>query len=135
MTKCRLVGYDNGYSLSKRSLAKLEGVHPDLVMLVRLAIKICEVDFSVVDGVRTVEKQREYFDSGASLTMDSKHLTGHAVDLVPWVDGRSYFGRGHLALIHIAMKRAGSLLGIDFEWGGSWKTFKDGPHYQINLNS
>src|SRR5574343_291479 len=73
------------YKLSSRSLKALEGVHPDLVAVVHRAIEITPVDFVVIEGVRTIERQRELFKAGASRTMKSRHLTGHAVDLAVWI--------------------------------------------------
>ena len=133
MSICRLTGYNNYYELGNGSLAKLVGVHPDLVMIVKLAIRISEVDFSVIDGVRTMERQKRLFESGESLTLKSKHLTGHAVDLAAWVDGESNFEWHHLANIYVAMTRAANLLGIKIVWGGNWTSFKDGPHFQLDV--
>lgn len=76
------------FALGKQSEANLVGVVPKLVCCVRYAIKRTDIDFSVVEGVRTVERQRKLVASGASRTMQSYHLTGEAVDLAPYVDGR-----------------------------------------------
>jgi peptidoglycan LD-endopeptidase CwlK len=121
----------NDFVFSKRSLRNLEGVHPDLVKVVERALQLTEVDFVVVEGVRTPEKQKQYFDSGASKTMNSRHLTGHAVDLIAWVDRTVNWNLIHYERIAAAMKEAGRELGIPVEWGGDWKTFKDGPHFQL----
>ncbi len=119
------------FKFSQRSLKNLEGVHPDLVKVVRRALELTEVDFVVVEGIRTLEKQKRYFDSGASKTMNSRHLTGHAVDLIAWVDRTVNWNLVHYERIAAAMKEAGRELGIPVEWGGDWKTFKDGPHFQL----
>ena len=119
------------FKFSQRSLRNLEGVHPDLVKVVRRALELTEVDFVVVEGIRTLEKQKQYFDSGASKTMNSRHLTGHAVDLIAWVDRTVNWNLVHYERIAAAMKEAGRELGIPVEWGGDWKTFKDGPHFQL----
>jgi len=121
----------NDFAFSKRSLKNLEGVHPDLVRVVRRALELTEVDFVVVEGIRTLEKQRQYVESGASKTMNSRHLTGHAVDLIAWVDRTVNWSLIYYEKIAAAMKEAGSELGIPVEWGGDWKTFKDGPHFQL----
>jgi peptidoglycan LD-endopeptidase CwlK len=120
------------FSLSARSLRRLEGVHSDLRLVVRRAILHTEVDFSVVEGVRTLAKQREYFLKGKSTTMRSRHLTGHAVDLAPWIGGTIDWENpvGWLA-ISGAMKLAAHELAIPLEWGGDWTTFIDKPHYQL----
>ena len=74
------------FVLSKKSLAKLQGVHPDLVLVVRRAVQLSAIDFAVTEGLRTVERQETLVASGASKTMKSRHLTGHAVDLVAMID-------------------------------------------------
>ena len=121
----------NDFVFSKRSLNNLKDVHPDLVKVVERALELTEVDFVVVEGVRTEEKQRQYVESGASKTMNSRHLTGHAVDLIAWVDRTVNWSLTYYEKIAAAMKEAGRELGIPVEWGGDWKTFKDGPHFQL----
>jgi len=120
------------FYLSARSLRRLEGVHPDLVRIVKRAILHTEVDFSVVEGVRTLAKQREYFLKGKSTTMNSRHLTGHAVDLAPWIEGTISWENpvGWLA-VSGAMKLAAHERMTRLEWGGDWTTFVDKPHYQL----
>lgn len=120
------------YSLSFRSRQKLSGVHPDLVAVVKRAIEITKQDFSVIEGIRSVERQRELFKSGASTTMNSRHITGHAVDLAPYPvswDWEYFYPMAD------AMKQAADELDVDLEWGGDWKTFKDGPHFQLSRKS
>jgi peptidoglycan L-alanyl-D-glutamate endopeptidase CwlK len=119
------------YQLGKRSLARLEGVHPDLVKVVKRAIEITEVDFTVLEGVRTVSRQRQLVKSGASKTMNSRHLTGHAVDLGAWVGGKVRWDWPLYYKIAAAMKQAAKELGQPIEWGGDWRSFKDGPHWQL----
>lgn len=116
------------YILSRRSQKNLEGVHPDLVAVVERAIRITEQDFSVIEGLRTLERQRELVARGASKTMNSRHLTGHAVDLAPYPlswDWKYFYP------IADAMKSAARDLGIPLEWGGDWASFRDGPHFQL----
>ncbi|WMD23287.1 M15 family metallopeptidase [Achromobacter seleniivolatilans] len=125
------------FQLSQRSLIRLVGVHPDLIAVVQLAIQRTDVDFTVVEGVRTLAQQREYVTKGASQTMNSYHLPqadglGHAVDLaplvrgvIPWNDWQSF---ANLARV---VKDCAAVLGVPVEWGGDWKSFKDGPHFQI----
>ena len=121
----------NDFVFSKRSLRNLVGVHPDLVKVVERALQLTEVDFVVVEGIRTAEKQRHYVETGASKTMNSRHLTGHAVDLIAWVGRTVNWDLVNYEKIAAAMKEAGRELGIPVEWGGDWKTFKDGPHFQL----
>lgn len=119
------------FHLSKRSLARLEGVHPDLVAVVHRAIEVTEIDFGVSEGVRTVKRQERLVASGASTTMNSRHLTGHAVDLVAYIGSRIAWDWPLYFKIADAMKQAADELGIPLEWGGDWKRFKDGPHFQL----
>ncbi len=119
------------FKLSTRSLNRLDGVHRDLIAVVKRAIEITEIDFGVIEGVRTLSRQQELFNKGATTTMNSRHLTGHAVDLVAYV-GRSVRWDWPLYdKIAKAMKRAAFEVGVDIEWGGDWKSFKDGPHFQL----
>lgn len=119
------------FQLGKRSLQRLEGVHPDLVKVVKRAITITPIDFTVLEGLRTEEQQRENVRKGVSQTMKSRHLTGHAVDVVPLVNGDVSWDWKHYYPLAEAMKTAASQLGISIEWGGDWKTLKDGPHFQL----
>ena len=119
------------FSLSKRSLARLDGVHPDLVSVVSLAIELTEIDFGVSEGLRTEKRQRKLVASGASTTMRSRHLTGHAVDLVAYIGSRIAWDWPLYYKIADAMKQAADDAGVPIEWGGDWKSFKDGPHFQL----
>ena len=120
-----------GFILSRRSLKNLEGVHEDLVLVVKRALEITPIDFTVIEGIRSKERQKKLFESGDSKTMRSRHLTGHAVDLAAWVDGKIDWHWEYYEKIAEAIKAAGKELGIAVEWGGDWKSFKDGPHFQL----
>lgn len=117
------------YKLGTRSLQNLSGVHPDMVAVVKRAIEISEQDFSVIEGIRNINRQRELVKSGASTTMNSRHLTGHAVDIAPYPISWEW---EYFYPIADAMKQAAEELDIDIEWGGDWKSFPDGPHYQLS---
>ena len=119
------------FSLGPRSKARLQGVNPDLVKVVERAIKLSEVDFTVIEGLRTLERQRKLVDSGASQTLKSRHLTGHAVDLAAWVDDQVDWSWPLYHKIASAMKQASAQVGVPIEWGGDWVSFKDGPHWQL----
>lgn len=123
------------FHLSKRSLGNLEGVHPDLVKVVRLAIKKTSVDFMVTEGLRTVARQKKLVAAGASQTMNSRHITGHAVDLAAWVAGEVRWDWPLFHKIAAAMKEAAKELGVPIVWGGDWRSFKDGPHFELNRKS
>lgn len=119
------------YKLGPRSLTRLNGVHADLVKVVTRAIEISNVDFTVLEGLRTIERQRELVKAGASQTMNSRHLDGHAVDLGAWVDSRVDWSWPLYDKINDAMQKASAQVGVPIEWGGSWKSFRDGPHFQL----
>lgn len=119
------------FKLSQKSLDRLSGVHPDLVAVVKRAIEITEVDFAVLEGVRSKARQEQLLKAGASQTMRSRHLTGHAVDLGAYVGGSVRWDWPLYDKIALAMKAAALELQVAIEWGGDWKSFKDGPHFQL----
>lgn len=144
------------YTLSARSLRNLKGVHPDLVRVVRHALELTPIDFVVIEGLRTMKRQQELVASGASQTMNSRHITGHAVDLAAWV-GEIRWDMGLYYQIAGAMQKASRLTAIPVRWGGAWvrldtatktpaqlvadyvasrklagkKAFIDGPHFEL----
>ncbi len=120
------------YRLGSRSRTELEGVHPDLVKLVERAIELTEVDFSVIEGLRTLTRQKALHLRGATTTLNSRHLSGHAVDLAAFVDGELSWDWDHYHKIAKAVKQAAKELDVDVEWGGDWKSFPDGPHWQLS---
>lgn len=108
------------FRLSQRSLDRLSGVKPQLVAVVRRAIELTSVDFGVTEGLRTVETQRRYVDTGKSQTMDSKHLTGDAVDLVAYIDGQVSWELNVYDNIADAMKQAAIEQDVGLRWGAAW---------------
>lgn len=119
------------FVLSKKSLDRLTGVHPDLVRVVKRAIEITTVDFAVLEGVRSKARQEQLVKAGASQTMNSRHITGHAVDLGAYVSGSVRWDWPLYYKIADAVKQAAAELGVPIEWGGDWRKFKDGPHFQL----
>lgn len=127
-------------SWSERSLKNLAGIHPDLRRVLDRALSESPVDFVVTEGLRSVERQREMVRIGASTTMKSRHITGHAVDFYAWVDinadGKVSFQEMSsprlMRQIADAIKYAASELGIPVVWGGDWRTFKDYPHIELD---
>jgi peptidoglycan L-alanyl-D-glutamate endopeptidase CwlK len=148
------------YKLSKRSHDRLFGVDPRLVAVVNSAIGITKVDFGVTEGLRTEETQRRYVDAGKSQTMNSKHLTGEAVDLVAFVNGAVSWELNLYDDIADAMKIAAIEHDLPLRWGAAWnipdirrwdgsmaaamnhyiderrrmnrRPFIDAPHWEIN---
>ena len=118
-----------GYTLGPRSRKNLEGVHTDLQRVVERAIEITDKDFTVIEGLRSKSRQRKLVNDGKSKTMNSRHLTGHAVDIAPWPISWDW---DEFYPIADAMKEAADELGVDLEWGGDWKSFPDAPHWQLS---
>jgi peptidoglycan L-alanyl-D-glutamate endopeptidase CwlK len=119
---------------SERSRRNLEGIHPDLRRVMDRALGESPVDFIAIEGLRTRERQAEMVRTGASRTMNSRHLTGHAVDLLP-IDPRDGKGKFDWPLYHQlapAVKRAAADLNISITWGGDWTSFRDGPHFELS---
>jgi peptidoglycan L-alanyl-D-glutamate endopeptidase CwlK len=121
-----------GFALGQKSLLKLDGVHEALVAVVKRAIQISEVDFTVTEGLRSKKRQAELVAAGASKTMNSRHLTGHAVDLAALLGGKVDWSWPLYSKIAAAMKQASTELKTPIVWGGDWKSFKDGPHFELD---
>lgn len=121
----------NKFVFSARSLKRLEGVHPDLVAVVKRAIEITSLDFTITEGLRSPKRQLELYNAGAARTLNSRHLTGHAIDVAALVGGSVRWDWPLYHKIAKTMKAAALELDIPVEWGGDWVTFKDGPHWQL----
>ncbi|ELX2304359.1 M15 family metallopeptidase [Yersinia enterocolitica] len=128
------------FNLSQRSEKNLLGVNPELVKVVRRAIQITQVDFMVIEGLRSAERQRELVTKGASQTLNSRHLTGHAVDCVPLIAGAiPWNDKSKFKAVSDAMFQAAKELGVRIRWGGDWnengrsddERFYDGPHFEL----
>lgn len=125
---------------SERSLRNLQGVHPDLRKVLDKALQDSPIDFLINEGLRSVTRQKELVRAGASKTMNSRHLTGHAIDFYAWVDidrdGRVEFEEMSayplMKQIADAIKYAASELDVPIVWGGDWKKFKDYPHVELD---
>jgi len=120
------------WKLSQKSLNRMEGVHSDLRRLMEEAIKHSPHDFGITEGLRSVSRQQKLVMEGKSKTMNSRHLTGHAVDIVVYVDGKvtwdfKYYEQVAGHILGLAAK-----MDIPIVWGGSWKTFKDGVHFELS---
>lgn len=119
------------FSLGERSRINLRGVDERLVRVVEQAIKETTIDFTVTEGLRTPERQKQLVNDGFSQTLKSKHLTGHAVDLVALVDGKVSWDKKHYPEIARAMKKAAAEQKVNIRWGGDFKSFFDGPHFEL----
>lgn len=123
-------------TLNDKSLVRLLGVHVDLVAVVKLAASVCPLNFQISEGLRTPDRQRELVAAGKSQTQNSRHLTGHAVDVVVInPDGSANWSLDKYRTVAASMKAAADKLGIPVIWGGSWKTLVDGPHFELDRRS
>jgi len=117
--------------LGQRSLSRLDGVHPDLVRVVKKAAVLSDLDFTVLEGIRSVERQKQLVSQGASKTMNSRHLTGHAVDLAPLISGEVRWDWPLYHTLAKVIKAAAADEKVPLQWGGDWRAFKDGPHWEL----
>ena len=118
--------------MNPRTVANLVGLHPDLVKLVEQTLIKYPDYFVVTEGLRTLERQKELFKAGATTTLQSRHLTGHAFDVAALVNGEIRWDWPLYKRIADAIKSIAQQLDIGIQWGGDWKTFKDGPHFQLD---
>ncbi len=125
------------FSLGDRSLQRLQGTHPDLIRVVQRAIGLTLVDFTVIQGLRTLAEEQANVASGASTTLHSRHLLnkqgfGCAVDLAAWVDSAVAYSPLQLYdQIVLAMKTAAAAENVPIEAGADWQTFRDYGHFQL----
>jgi len=122
--------------LSEKNLAKLSGAHPDLQKVIKRAAVLSTIDFTILEVVRTLARQKELVAKGASRTMKSRHLAGtggfsHAVDIAPLDGGQVSWAWPLYHKLAPIIKQAAKESGIPIEWGGDWTSFKDGPHFQL----
>jgi peptidoglycan L-alanyl-D-glutamate endopeptidase CwlK len=123
-------------TLSQKSLIKLDGAHPDLVRVIKRAAALSSIDFTVLEVLRTPARQKELVRTGASKTMNSRHLPGadgksRAVDIAPLDGGQVSWSWPVYHKLAPIIKQAAKDEGVPIEWGGDWRTFKDGPHWQL----
>lgn len=109
---------------------KLEGVHPDLASVVKRALELSNIDFAVLEGLRNPERQKEVIAMGKSWTNNSRHLTGHAVDVGVVIGRHINWYYPWYEKLYKFFKQASEELKIPIEWGGHWPE-KDGGHYEL----
>lgn len=124
------------YEFSARSRRRLEGVHPYLVEVMERALEESPLEFSITEGVRSLDRQRELFNSGKSRTMKSKHLIqkdgySHAVDIAVIIDGDVDWTFSNYKRVADVVKIVAQEQDVNIIWGGDWVSFRDGPHFQI----
>jgi peptidoglycan LD-endopeptidase CwlK len=120
------------FRFSTRSRARMKGVHPALIAVMESAIQRSPVDFMITEGLRTPARQAALVRAGASRTLKSRHLTGHAVDVAALVEGRVRWDWPLYPRIAEAVKAAAREQGVALIWGGDWPTLRDGPHFELD---
>lgn len=120
------------FRLSVLSRARLKGIHPDLVKVVELALTYTPLDFMITEGLRSLERQRKLKAAGASQTLNSRHITGHAIDFAVLVGGKVRWDWPLYPQVADAFKRAAKELNVPIIWGGDWKSLRDGPHIELD---
>jgi len=125
------------FVLSQRDQDRIEPIHHDLKRVVWRAAVTSSIEFTILEGMRTLERQQRLFAQHATTTMKSRHLTGHAVDIAPLIDldgngtAEISWAWPHYHELAKTIKAAAAHENVPIEWGGDWKTFKDGPHWQL----
>ncbi|PZU62230.1 MAG: peptidase M15 [Brevundimonas sp.] len=120
------------FTFSTRSRKALAGVHADLVRVAIRALELSNTDFVVTEGLRTAQRQAGLVRAGASQTRNSRHLTGHAIDVAALVDGEVRWDWPLYGRIAAAFKKASAELDVPIVWGGDWRTLRDGPHFELD---
>lgn len=123
--------------MDARSERNLEGVHPDLVLVARaaheaMAQRTDGLSFTIIEGLRTGKRQAELVKAGASRTMNGRHLTGHAFDLMATVAGKGRWDWPLYATLGAIVKAEAARLGVAITWGGDWPRLRDGPHFELD---
>lgn len=119
------------YRFSNRSLKNLKGVDAKLVILAGLMLNISPYDFVITEGLRTRERQKFLVKTGKSQTMNSKHLTGHAIDIAILINGKVTWEYKYYKEFAYEFKKLAKFLNFNVTWGGDWKSFIDAPHFSI----
>jgi peptidoglycan L-alanyl-D-glutamate endopeptidase CwlK len=120
------------FSFGNKSKERLSGVHPDLVKVMEEAIKESPLDFSITEGLRTKERQQELFSAGKSQTMNSRHLTGKAVDIAVIKDGTVTWDLKYYRIVTDHIKKVAKELNIPIVCGIDWTSFVDAVHIELN---
>jgi peptidoglycan L-alanyl-D-glutamate endopeptidase CwlK len=119
------------WALSQRDIQRLEGVHPSIIRTLARAAKDGAPRFAVIEGVRTIARQKALVARGASKTMRSRHINGFAVDIAPLIANKISWDWPAFYPLAAAIKEAAKDEGVTLIWGGDWKSFRDGPHWEL----
>ena len=120
------------YRFGARSLSNLMGVHQDLVNVMHRSIESAPYDFTIIEGVRSPTRQQKLVDEGKSKTLNSRHITGHAIDLAIIKDGKAVWDIQPYQELSLHIKAIAKGMSIPIVWGGDWATFVDAVHYELD---
>lgn len=120
------------YAFGATSRARLSQVHPDLQRVTELALSYSPHDFMITEGTRTLARQKQLKAAGASQTLNSRHITGHAIDFAVLVGGKVRWDWPLYGPVADAFKKAAKELNVPIIWGGDWKSLRDGPHIELD---
>jgi peptidoglycan L-alanyl-D-glutamate endopeptidase CwlK len=119
------------FAFSQKSLDKLSTVAQPLQQVFKEAITNSPYDFSITEGIRSKERQQQLYDEGKSQTLNSKHIVGKAVDIAVFVDGAVTWDMKYYKQVAEHILAVAKLNDVSLTWGGNWKSFKDGPHFEL----
>ena len=122
------------FKFGKSSEEKLQTVRPELADVARKALELSSIDFGITEGLRSEQKQKQLVSEGASKTMKSKHLTGHAIDIVCYADGKITWDLEHYQTAAYAFGLASKELDVQIRWGGNWSGYKTGD-FKLDPNN
>lgn len=119
------------WKLSARDMTRLNGVNPAIVRVLTRAADDGAPQFAVIEGLRTIARQKELVARGASKTMKSRHIHGFAVDIAPIIGGKVSWDWPAFYPLARAIKAAALAEKVNLTWGGDWRSFVDGPHWEL----
>lgn len=150
----------SNFSWGLRSHQNMSGVHHDLREVMNRAIQLSKVDMVIIEGLRSKARQQQLFNQGHTRTLNSRHITGHALDVVPWINGEISWDWTNYYPVADAILKAAKEVEVPIVWGGAWnlrpfnqwgktskqasdayvairkkegkKVFLDGPHFELD---
>jgi peptidoglycan L-alanyl-D-glutamate endopeptidase CwlK len=120
------------FKFGTRSLSNLVRVHEDLQKVMHKSIATSPYDFTITEGLRSPGRQQKLVDEGRSTTMNSRHLTGHAIDLAVLVGGKVIWDMKEYQELALHIKAVAKELEVPIVWGGDWNSLVDAVHYELD---
>ncbi|NBT57503.1 M15 family peptidase [bacterium] len=107
--------------LSFHNRVKLAFVHPELVRVFDEAVNFYSKKIRIIEGLRSVQRQNQLYLQGKTKTLDSRHLTGHALDLVTQDNGNILWDEPNAIQLAAAIRASAIKCGVPIRWGGCWQ--------------